>query len=90
VAKTWPAFRSLWRESGINSRTEVDVQLGRDRDRYDDRRCNDYTVGIGPGGISVGSRGPLTKLLRSGTHATFLRFSKASIISITSLIPKDG
>jgi hypothetical protein len=38
----------------------------------------------------VAMRGPLTKLLRSGTHAIFLRFSKASIISITSLIPKDG
>ncbi len=24
----------------------VDVQIGRDRDRYDDRRRNDYTVGI--------------------------------------------
>src|SRR5262249_34387187 len=34
----------------------VDVQLGRDRDRDYDRRPNDYTVGIGPGGISVGPR----------------------------------
>ena len=34
----------------------VDVQLGRDRDRYDDRRRNDYTVGIGPGGVTVGPR----------------------------------
>jgi hypothetical protein len=32
----------------------VDVQLGRDRDRDYDRRRNDYTVGVGPGGISVG------------------------------------
>jgi hypothetical protein len=38
----------------------VDVQIGRDRyDRYDDRydrRRNDYTVGIGPGGVTVGPR----------------------------------
>ena len=33
----------------------IDVQVGRDRDRYDDRR-NDYTVGIGPGGVIVGPR----------------------------------
>jgi hypothetical protein len=36
----------------------VDVQIGRDRsDRYDrDRRRNDATVGIGPGGVTVGPR----------------------------------
>jgi hypothetical protein len=34
----------------------VDVQLGRDRDDYRDRRHNDYTVGIGPGGVTVGPR----------------------------------
>ena len=34
----------------------VDVQLGRDRDRDFDRRRNDYTVGIGPGGVRVGPR----------------------------------
>jgi hypothetical protein len=34
----------------------VDVQIGRDRDRYDDRRRNDYTVGVGPGGVTVGPR----------------------------------
>jgi hypothetical protein len=34
----------------------VDVQLGRDRDRYDDRRRNDTTIGIGPGGVTVGPR----------------------------------
>src|SRR4029450_12660464 len=34
----------------------VDVQLGRDRDRYDDRRRNDATVGIGPGGVTIGPR----------------------------------
>jgi hypothetical protein len=38
----------------------VDVRIGGDRydrsdDRYD-RRRNDYTVGVGPGGISVGPR----------------------------------
>jgi hypothetical protein len=36
----------------------VDVQVGRDRyDRYDrDRRESDTTVGIGPGGVTVGPR----------------------------------
>ncbi len=40
----------------------IDVQIGRDRyDRYDDRydrdrRGNDYTVGVGPGGVTVGPR----------------------------------
>jgi hypothetical protein len=38
---------------------QVDVQIGRDRDHYDrDRRRNDSdaTVGIGPGGVTVGPR----------------------------------
>jgi hypothetical protein len=37
---------------------QVDVQIGRDRsERYDrDRRRNDATVGIGPGGVTVGPR----------------------------------
>jgi hypothetical protein len=36
----------------------VDVQIGRDRsDRYyRDRRRNDATVGIGPGGVTIGPR----------------------------------
>jgi hypothetical protein len=36
----------------------VDVQIGRDRsDRYDrDRRHNHATVGIGPGGVTIGPR----------------------------------
>ena len=39
----------------------VDVQIGRDRsdrsDRYDrDRRRDDATVGIGPGGVTIGPR----------------------------------
>ena len=34
---------------------QVDVQIG--RDRYDrDRRRNDATVGIGPGGVTIGPR----------------------------------
>jgi hypothetical protein len=38
---------------------QVDVQIGRDRyDRYDRRRYdNDATVGIGPGGVTIGPRG---------------------------------
>jgi hypothetical protein len=33
----------------------VDVQIG--RDRYDrDRRRDDYRVGVGPGGVSIGPR----------------------------------
>jgi hypothetical protein len=35
----------------------VDVQLGRDRDdTYRHRRDSDVTVGIGPGGVTVGPR----------------------------------
>src|SRR5438552_13591580 len=37
----------------------VDVQIGRDRDDRDswrDRRRNDVTVGVGPGGVTVGPR----------------------------------
>ncbi len=35
----------------------VDVQIGRDRyDRYDRDRRSDTTVGIGPGGVTVGPR----------------------------------
>ena len=36
----------------------VDIQIGRDRyDRYDrDRRRDDATVGIGPGGVTIGPR----------------------------------
>jgi hypothetical protein len=39
---------------------QVDVQIGRDRyDRYDRRRYdNDATVGIGPGGVTIGPRQP--------------------------------
>jgi hypothetical protein len=36
---------------------QVDVQLGRDRDdSYRHRRDSDVTVGIGPGGVTVGPR----------------------------------
>lgn len=39
---------------------QVDVEVGRDRDRYDhdrwERRHRDLTVGVGPGGIRVGPR----------------------------------
>jgi hypothetical protein len=37
----------------------VDIQVGRDRhdrDYYGERRRNDYTVGVGPGGVTVGPR----------------------------------
>jgi hypothetical protein len=35
----------------------VDVQIGRDRyDRYDRDRRSDTTVGLGPGGITIGPR----------------------------------
>jgi hypothetical protein len=34
----------------------VDIQLGRDRDRDYDRRRDGATVGIGPGGVTVGPR----------------------------------
>src|SRR3981189_2731088 len=45
---------------GVKMAQGVDVQIGRDRDdRYDrDRRRydSDTTVGVGPGGVSVGPR----------------------------------
>ena len=46
---------------GVKMAQGVDVQIGRDRDdRYDrDRRRrydSDTTVGVGPGGISIGPR----------------------------------
>jgi hypothetical protein len=35
----------------------VDVQIGRDRyDRYDRDRDSDTTVGLGPGGVTIGPR----------------------------------
>jgi hypothetical protein len=46
---------------GVKVAQGVDVQIGRDRDRYDrdyyrdrDRRDRDVTVGVGPGGVRVG------------------------------------
>jgi hypothetical protein len=35
---------------------QVDVQIGRDRYRDDRRRDSDVTVGVGPGGVTVGPR----------------------------------
>jgi hypothetical protein len=36
---------------------QLDVQLGRDRDdSYRNRRDSDVTVGVGPGGVTVGPR----------------------------------
>ena len=45
---------------GVKMAQGVDVQIGRDRDRYDrDRRGrydSDTTVGVSPGGVTVGPR----------------------------------
>ncbi len=45
---------------GVRMAQGVDVQVGRDRDRYDrDRRGrydSDTTVGVSPGGVTVGPR----------------------------------
>jgi hypothetical protein len=47
---------------GVKMAQGIDVQVGRDRDRYDrdyDRRGRyerDTTVGVGPGGVTVGPR----------------------------------
>jgi hypothetical protein len=35
---------------------QVDVQIGRDRDYRDRHRGSDVTVGVGPGGVTVGPR----------------------------------
>jgi len=43
---------------GVKIAQGVDVQIGRDRDRYDRERRYDRetTVGVGPGGVTVGPR----------------------------------
>ena len=44
---------------GVRMAQGVDVQVGRDRDdRYRDRRRydSDTTVGVGPGGVTIGPR----------------------------------
>src|SRR5213083_2172420 len=44
---------------GVKMAQGVDVQIGRDReDRYDRdrRRGSDATVGLGPGGVTIGPR----------------------------------
>jgi len=46
-------------QEGIKMAQGIDVQIGRDRydDRYyRDRRRDDYRVGVGPGGVSIGPR----------------------------------
>jgi hypothetical protein len=44
------------RAEGMKMAQGVDVQIGRDRDRYDrERRYDrDTTVGVGPGGVTIG------------------------------------
>jgi hypothetical protein len=46
---------------GVKMAQSVDVQVGRDRDYRDDRdrrynRDRDTTVGVGPGGVTIGPR----------------------------------
>ena len=42
---------------GVKMAQGVDVQIGRDRDdRYDRDRRSDTTVGLGPGGVTIGPR----------------------------------
>lgn len=41
---------------GVKMAQGVDVQIGRDRDRYDRDRYRDTTVGVGPGGVTIGPR----------------------------------
>src|SRR6266404_8332042 len=62
VSEAWyeyppPPSRECPAAQGVDVQS-VDVQIGRDRsDRYDrDRRRNDATVGIGPGGVTIGPR----------------------------------
>jgi hypothetical protein len=52
-----PLVGSVPAEAQNLKMAQVDVQLGRDRDdSYRHRRDSDATVGIGPGGITVGPR----------------------------------
>ena len=41
---------------GLKMAQGIDVQVGRDRDYRDRRRDSDVTVGVGPGGVTVGPR----------------------------------
>ena len=52
-----PLVGSIPAEAQNLKMAQVDVQLGRDRDdSYRRHRDSDATVGIGPGGITVGPR----------------------------------
>lgn len=58
---TTAPFATPAKAQGVKMAQGVDVQIGRDReDRYDrDRRGrydSDTTVGVGPGGVTVGPR----------------------------------
>ena len=55
---TAPPFTPA-KAQGVKMAQGVDVQIGRDRDdRYRDRRRydSDTTVGVGPGGVTIGPR----------------------------------
>ena len=61
VALTIAPIATPAKAQGVKMAQGVDVQIGRDRydrsDRYDrDRRRDDATVGIGPGGVTIGPR----------------------------------
>ena len=59
AALTTAPFVTPVKAQGVQM-AQVDVQIGRDRDDYDydrgRRRGSDATVGIGPGGVTVGPR----------------------------------
>jgi hypothetical protein len=59
VLTTAPLVTPAKAAQGVKMAQGVDVQIGRDRyDRYDrDRRYDsDTTVGLGPGGVTIGRR----------------------------------
>ena len=54
VLMTAPLYTPAKAAQGVKLAQGVDVQIG--RDRYDRDRRSDTTVGLGPGGVTIGPR----------------------------------
>jgi hypothetical protein len=60
VLTTAPLVTPAKAAQGVKMAQGVDVQIGRDRydryDRYDRRYDSNATIGLGPGGVTIGPR----------------------------------